>query len=71
MEQDGTPFTYEYAATELGAIAVSMNVTCPDGGNGPCTPDRLMPVTNGPFPPQPQCVPKPPKYDNCLPPSPG
>jgi uncharacterized protein YjbI with pentapeptide repeats len=70
MEQDGTPFTFQYGATRLGAIATSMNVTCPDGGNGPCTPQRLTPVMSGPFPPQPSCVPQPPHFDNCIAPMP-
>ncbi len=69
-EQDGTPFTFGYGATQLGALATDTSVTCPDGGRGPCGPNRLTPVMNGPFPPQPPCVPKPPRYDNCLTPTP-
>ena len=72
MEQDGTPFTLLYGATNLGALATARNVICPDGGTGPCnTAARLMPVRNGPFPPQPACVPRPPHFDNCLRPMPG
>jgi len=66
-EQDGTPFTYEYAATQLGALATDPSVICPNNANGPCTPGTLTPVNNGPFPPIPPCVPSRDFcYENCL-----
>jgi hypothetical protein len=59
-------------STNLGAIATPMHVICPDGGTGPCnTPERLRPLMSGPFPPQPACVPRPPRFDNCLPAAPS
>lgn len=78
-EQDGTPFTVRYEATKLGPLADNASVRCPDGSLGPCCPsrdlaaclnDKLKPVRNGPFPPVPECVPKPPRYDNCITPMP-
>ena len=66
-EQDGTPFTYNYAATQLGALATDPSVICPNNANGPCTPGTLTPVNNGPFPPIPPCVPSRDFcYENCL-----
>jgi len=66
-EQDGTPFTFEYGATQLGAFATDDSVTCPNDADGPCTPSTLTPVDNGPFPPQPKCVPTYQFcYENCL-----
>lgn len=70
MDQDGAPVTFEYEATNLGALASDPTVICPDGMNGPCTGDRLTPVMNGPFPPIPPCVPTPPQFDNCAAPTP-
>lgn len=70
-EQNGMPFVYSYGATVLGAIATESDVICPDGNSGPCIGDKLQPVTNGPFPPVPTCVPQPPNYNNCsAPPAP-
>ena len=67
MEQDGTPFTFQYSATLLGALASETNVICPDGESGPCTPDTLTPVMMGPFPAQPECVPSEMFcFENCL-----
>ena len=66
-EQDGTPFTYEYAATQLGALATDPSIICPNNANGPCGPGTLTPVNNGPFPPIPPCVPSREFcYENCL-----
>jgi hypothetical protein len=79
MEMDGTPFIFRYEATKLGALATDNSVTCPNGALGPCCSggdlaaclnDKLKPESNGPFPPVPQCVPKPPRYDNCITPMP-
>ena len=36
IEQDGTPFTLMYEATNLGDFALIMNVVCPNGAPGPC-----------------------------------
>ncbi len=67
MEQDGTPFTLEFGATNLGAFAVDRSVICPNNQNGPCTMETLTPVENGPFPPQPPCVPSEQFcFENCL-----
>ena len=66
-EQDGTPFTFEYNATQLGAFASDGSVICPSNASGPCTMDKLTPVDNGPFPPKPSCVPTYQFcYENCL-----
>jgi uncharacterized protein YjbI with pentapeptide repeats len=79
MEQDGTPFTFAYQATNLGALATDTTVRCPNGALGPCCGsgdlaaclnDKLKPVRNGPFPPIPSCVARPPRYDNCVTPVP-
>jgi uncharacterized protein YjbI with pentapeptide repeats len=69
-EQDGSITTYAYAATLLGAIGTGSGAFCPSNEVSPCTGTKLNPVANGPFPPVPKCVPKGPKYDNCLPPKP-
>ncbi len=78
-EGDGTPFVFRYEATKLGALASDRSVRCPNGADGPCCPSgdlaaclngKLKPVRNGPFPPVPECVPKPPRYDNCITPRP-
>jgi uncharacterized protein YjbI with pentapeptide repeats len=78
-EQDGTPFVVRYEATKLGPLATDSSVRCPNGSLGPCCPngdltaclnDKLKPVGRGPFPPVPVCVPKPPRYDNCITPKP-
>jgi hypothetical protein len=69
-EQDGTPYTYAYGATKLGLAATTNTAFCPDSDTGPCVGAKLTPVSGGPFPPVPACVPKPPRYDNCLPPVP-
>ncbi len=66
MERDGTPFVVQYGATQLGAVAVDATVICPNGDSGGCVGAKLTPVANGPFPPQPPCVPTAPRYDNCL-----
>jgi uncharacterized protein YjbI with pentapeptide repeats len=67
MEQDGTPFTFPYGATNLGALATDPSVTCPNDQSGPCTMDKLTPVENGPFPPQPPCAPSEQFcFENCL-----
>lgn len=74
-EQDGTPFTLRYEATKLGKLATDGSVRCPNGERGPCCPsgdltqcltEKLKPVRNGPFPPIPACVPKAPRFDNCI-----
>lgn len=79
QENDGTPFTVRYEATKLGVLASDTSVRCPDGRFGPCCAsgniatclnEKLKPVRNGPFPPVPACVPKPPRYDNCVTPAP-
>ena len=63
-EQDGTPFTFAYGATQLGAFAADGSVICPNDASGPCnTPGSLVPVANGPFPPKPACVPT---YEFCF-----
>lgn len=62
-EQDGTPFTFAYGATALGAFATDTSVTCPNNDGGPCTPGTLTPVDHGPFPPVPPCVPT---YEYCF-----
>jgi uncharacterized protein YjbI with pentapeptide repeats len=78
-EQSGTPFTFRYEATKLGPLGREKSVRCPNGALGPCCPegniqaclsDKLKPVRNGPFPPIPECVAKPPRYDNCITPRP-
>ncbi len=63
--EHGMPVTYQYGPTQLGGIASLADVTCPNGEDGPCTGAKLTPIMNGPFPPQPTCVPTPPCYDNC------
>lgn len=67
-EQNGAPFTFAYDATALGAFTTDTSVICPDNANGPCdTPASLVPVENGPYPPQPPCVPSYQFcYENCL-----
>ena len=67
-EQDGSTSTYGYAATLLGTLATEKGAICPDNSDSPCTADQLTPINGGPNPPVPKCIPKPPKYDNCLPP---
>jgi uncharacterized protein YjbI with pentapeptide repeats len=78
-ERDGTPFTLRYEATKLGPLATDASVVCPNAVRGPCCPngdlvacahDTLKPKNDGPYPPIPDCVPKPPRYDNCLTPVP-
>jgi uncharacterized protein YjbI with pentapeptide repeats len=69
-EQNGMPFVYSYGATELGGIATQTDVVCPDAEPGPCVGDKLTPIANGPFPPQPTCIPSPPTYNNCTAPAP-
>ncbi len=78
-EQDGTPYTIGYEATKLGALASNGSVRCPNGTLGPCCPsndlaqcltEKLKPARSRPFPPIPSCVPKPPRYDNCITPVP-
>ncbi|MDX2167707.1 MAG: pentapeptide repeat-containing protein [Deltaproteobacteria bacterium] len=78
-EQDGTPFVFRYEATKLGPLATDASVRCPNGSKGPCCPTndltaclggKLKPVGQGPFPPVPACVPKAPRYDNCITPRP-
>jgi len=79
-ESDGTPYVVRYEATKLGALATNRSIRCPDGSLGPCCPKldlaeclatgRLKPERDGPYPPKPDCVPRPPKYDNCITPSP-
>ena len=70
-EQDGTPVTVSYRATVLGTLASTAVGTCPSGQSGPCVGNKLTPVAQGPYPPQPACIPLPPDYDNCLPPTPA
>jgi uncharacterized protein YjbI with pentapeptide repeats len=69
-EQNGAPVTYQYGATTLGGLATDASVICPNGDNGPCVGGKLTPVSNGPFPPIPHCVPLPPDYNNCTAPTP-
>lgn len=78
-EQDGTPFTFAFNATQLGPLASDDSVRCPSGSLGPCCADgnlaacltaKLKPKRNGPHPPIPECVPKPPTYSNCITPVP-
>jgi uncharacterized protein YjbI with pentapeptide repeats len=78
-EQDGTPYVLRYEATKLGRLASEGTVRCPNGERGPCCSsgnlvecltDKLKPVRNGPHPPIPACVPKGPRYDNCVTPRP-
>ena len=68
-EQDGTPSTFMFGPTALGAIAVEPDVTCPNDAPGPCNaPATLMPVDMGPFPPVPPCIPSARFcWENCLP----
>jgi len=71
-EQDGTPATYGYGATALGSIGTGTGAFCPNNGASPCnTAAKLTPVSGGPFPLIPKCVPKGPRFDNCLPPKPS
>ena len=65
MEQDGTPYTFEFGVTKLLTNATTV---CPDNEPGPCTTgDSLCPVMSGPFPPIPPCVPVEQFcYENCL-----
>jgi len=66
-EQDGTPFTFAFEATMLGALATVGTVICPNNKSGPCTADKLIPVADGPYPPQPPCVPSAQFcFENCL-----
>ncbi len=66
-EQDGTPYTFEYDATQLGAFTSDGSVICPNNASGPCLAGTLVPVDNGPFPPKPTCVPSFDYcYENCL-----
>lgn len=66
-EQDGTKFTFAYEATQLGALATDPSVICPNDASGPCTGAKLTPVANGPFPPQPSCLPSRQFcWENCL-----
>lgn len=67
-EQDGTPSTYGYAATQLGVLGTSQaSVVCPNGQFGPCsTAAQLTPLRGGPYPPVPPCIPQPPQYRNCV-----
>jgi hypothetical protein len=67
-EQNGQPFTFAYDATALGAFASDTSVICPSNASGPCnTAASLVPVQNGPYPPQPPCVPTYQFcYENCL-----
>jgi uncharacterized protein YjbI with pentapeptide repeats len=78
-EQDGTPFTIRYEATKLGPLATDPMVRCPNGSHGPCCPsgdvmqcltEKLKPVGQGPHPPVPPCVPRPPRFNNCITPLP-
>jgi uncharacterized protein YjbI with pentapeptide repeats len=78
-EQDGTPFIFAYNATKLGPLASDDSVRCPSGSLGPCCADgnlaacliaKLKPKRNGPHPPIPECVPKPPTFSNCITPVP-
>jgi len=67
-EQDGRPYVIDYGLTKLGALAVSSSITCPDNEPGPCTAAKLTPVSKGPYPPQPPCIPaRAFCYENCLP----
>jgi len=65
MEQDGTPYTYSFGATNL---LTNSTVVCPDNVRGPCdSGDSLCPVMSGPFPPIPTCVPVEQYcFENCL-----
>lgn len=71
-EQDGTPVTYAWGATNLGAIASGSGAFCPNATPSPCSSSaQLTPIAGGPYPPVPSCTPRPKKYDNCLPPRPA
>ncbi len=71
-EQDGTPSTYGYKATRLGALATDYGAYCPNGMSSPCTGQQLVPSKGGPYPPVPACIPlKKYHYDNCPLPSPS
>jgi len=70
-EQNGMPVNYMYNATVLGALATDPNVICPNGDDGPCTGDKLTPLSMGPYSSVPACVPMPPSYDNCTRPAPA
>ena len=64
-DQDGIPYTYAFGATML---MTDTSVVCPNGSPGPCTSaDSLCPLSSGPFPPVPPCVPTAQYcYENCL-----
>ena len=68
-EQDGTPSTFMFGPTLLGALALASDVTCPNDGPGPCnSAATLVPVDMGPFPPIPPCAPSSLFcWENCLP----
>jgi uncharacterized protein YjbI with pentapeptide repeats len=65
MDQNGTPYTYQYGETKL---QTDDTVVCPNGERGPCaTGDSLCPVNSGPYPPIPPCIPVAQYcYENCL-----
>jgi len=65
MDQNGTPYTYQYGETKL---QTDDTVVCPNGERGPCaTGDSLCPVKSGPYPPIPPCIPVAQYcYENCL-----
>ena len=67
-EQDGTPFVIDYGATQLGALATSTSVTCPNNEPGPCnSAAKLTPIAHGPHPTIPPCIPaRAFCYENCL-----
>lgn len=63
----GNAFTYQYLATDLGALATDTGSFCPNGSKSPCTSDdSKKPSAAGPnWPVKPPCVPAPPTWGNC------
>ena len=66
-EQSGKPVIVSYGPTILGAVATDLRVVCPNGNNGGCVGQKLVPKTGGPYPPRPACVPVAPGFCNCIP----
>lgn len=66
-DQDGQPTSYAYGATNLGLLATDAGSYCPSNQPSPCQGRNLLPSGSGPYPPAPACIPRPPKYCNCLP----
>ncbi len=58
-EPDGTVYAVSFGTTILPD---DPSIICPNGDLGPCTGDKLIPRTMGPFPAVPACIPTPLKW---------